>query len=121
MWSWLTWLWGKASRVYNIIASFYSRIISAAINAWKWAQSAFSRAITWALGQILYYYNRAVTAAQVMVNSVIGLLWKIYNDAVRAAQEIAAGVLWTVQVIIERAYQTSMAIINGVIGLVWNL
>jgi len=121
MWSWLTWLWGKSSKVYNLVASFYSRIIEAARNAYRWAQNAKNKAIAWANENILKYYYKAKSLAKSWVEDARSLAYTLYYKAVAKAKDLFAGVDDLIKIAFKKAEVLAKSVANVAIDLAWIL
>lgn len=121
MWSWLNWLYDRSSKVYNIVISFYDRIIDAARNAYNWAISAKNKAISWAYENILKYYYKAKALAKSWVQDATNTAYYLYYKALAAGKDLFAGVGDLIKIALKRAEVFAKSLINPVIDLAWIL
>jgi len=70
MFALLSWLWDRASRVYEFFGTLYARIRDAALSAYSWARQAASDAYNWAKDYLL---PKIAEAATVVRSYAIGL------------------------------------------------
>jgi len=121
MWSWLSWLYDKSSIVYNLVISFYSRIINAARNAWFWAESAKNKAIAWAYDNIIKYYYKAISLAKVWLADAKDFARWLYYKSIAEAKALFAAVGDLIKIAIKRAEVFAQALVNGVTNLAYML
>jgi len=89
----LSWLWDRATRVYYIFGTIYSRVRDAALHAWDWAKSQADRAYSNARYWILYYYDRAKDRIATALSSAYArALW--YYNLARDAISDALSTAW---------------------------
>jgi hypothetical protein len=77
----LSWLWDRASRVYEFFGTLYSRIKDAAVNAYNWARTAASDAYKWSRDYLLPRISDALEAAKLFV-------WSKYWDALEWIENV---------------------------------
>lgn len=121
MWPWLSWLYDQSSKVYNLVASFYTRIINAARNAWTWAENAKNKAIAWAYDNIIIYYYKARNLAKGWVQDAKNLAYLLYYKTIAAAKDLFAGVGDLIKIALKRAEVFAQGLVNGAINLAWVL
>lgn len=121
MWEWLGWLYRQASRVYNLVASFYTRIIDAARNAFSWARRAYYDAVSWATTTILTYYYKAKNLAKSWVEDAKDLVRYYYYKAIQAAKDLFAGIGDLIKIALKQAEVFARSIVNPVIDLAYVL
>ena len=85
MFTLLSWLWNRASRVYEIFGTLYGAIRNAAKYAWSWAwnaaQDALKKAKAWA--QLLVTVAKVILRA--IIDAAVGFLKGLIDNAVALA------------------------------------
>ncbi len=64
MFSLLSWLWDRATKVYEAFGWLYDKIKAAALNAYNWARAAADDAFRWAKDYLIPKINAALEAAK---------------------------------------------------------
>lgn len=77
----LSWLWGRAGRVYELFGSLYSSVVSAARNAYNWSRRAASDAYAWARSYAFALFQQLSSSLTYWVVYLERLVDSLYQAA----------------------------------------
>ncbi len=93
MWNLLSWMYGKASRVYNVLLYYYNRIINSARYALSWAKSEAKKVYNSAV----YYARNIVNSLEYVLRGLIDIFFTLTYNVAKSALGAALSAIQSVE------------------------